>query len=463
MRDDAAAGWLHSELLLGITWYSVLMSLLALGLVALSALATRLLLRHLAHRPPERLPPAAQPALRAAGAPLLLAIWGYGTAVALTPLLEHLARPDGSNPALAVAWLVARASVVAGVLWLCVRLTVHFNRRLEQWAQAQTGSFDRFVIPLLARSLPVALPIIALFLSLPLLALPTRWESFAANGAAVLLIVAVAWTLVQLAGTAEKLVLHRFRVDVADNLRARSVHTQVSVLRKVLVVLILVFAAASVLMVFETMRQFGTSLLASAGIAGLVLGFAAQRVLGNILAGFQIALTQPIRLDDAIVVEGEWGWVEELTLTYAVVRLWDLRRLVLPITYFIEHPFQNWTRTSASLIGSVYLYLDYATPMEALRAELLRLCEQHADLWDGKVCALQVTDTREHVIEVRALASAASGGAAWELRCRIREQLIAFLHRNYPDSLPTWRTLLRNGRPDGPTLRGAAGDQPGRA
>jgi small-conductance mechanosensitive channel len=171
------------------------------------------------------------------------------------------------------------------------------------------------------------------------------------------------------------------------------------------------------------------------------LGFAAQRSIATLLAGFQIALTQPIRVDDVVIVENEWGRIEEITLTYVVVRIWDLRRLILPITYFIEKPFQNWTRSSAEILGTVFLHVDYSVPVNELRGELTRILHS-SSLWDGKVNVLQVTDSKEHTLEIRALASAANASLAWDLRCEIRERLVEFLQRNYPGSLPRIRAVL---------------------
>src|SRR5688572_32095941 len=169
-------------------------------------------------------------------------------------------------------------------------------------------------------------------------------------------------------------------------------------LKKIAVGIIALFAIASMLMVFQPVRQLGTAMIASAGVAGIVIGFAAQKSLATLLAGFQIALTQPIRIDDVVIVEGEWGRIEEITLTYVVVRLWDLRRLVVPITYFIEQPFQNWTRTSADIVGTVFLYVDSTVPVDSLRGELTRVLKA-SRFWDGKVSVLQVTDAKEHTLE----------------------------------------------------------------
>lgn len=233
----------------------------------------------------------------------------------------------------------------------------------------------------------------------------------------------------------------RFDIAARDNLQARKVHTQMRVFEKVLIVVIFIIAGAAMLMTFERIRHLGVSIFASAGIAGIVIGLAAQKTIGTFVAGIQIAITQPIRIDDVVIVEGEWGVIEEITLTYVVVRIWDLRRLVVPITYFIEKPFQNWTRVSADLLGTIYLHVDYRVPVEALRRELQRICE-NSDLWDGKVCGLIVFEARPQTLELRALISAANSGNAWELRCLVREKLVEFIQREYPQHLPRFRAEL---------------------
>jgi len=165
---------------------------------------------------------------------------------------------------------------------------------------------------------------------------------------------------------------------------------------------------------------------------------AAQRTIATFIAGLQIAVTQPIRVDDVVIVENEWGRIEEITLTYVVVRIWDLRRLVVPITYFIEKPFQNWTRVTADILGTVFIYVDYTVPIESIRAELQRILKS-SELWDGKVCVLQVTNTSERTVELRALMSAADASTAWSLRCQVREKMVDFIQKNYPDALPKLR------------------------
>jgi small-conductance mechanosensitive channel len=216
--------------------------------------------------------------------------------------------------------------------------------------------------------------------------LPAGFDAAARKMIVVGLILMTAWLVFQLVQVSVAVLLKRHPVGAGDNLKARTIHTQVIVLQKVVNAVVGVFTLASVLMVFDTARQFGATILASAGVAGIVVGFAAQRSIGTLLAGFQIALTQPIRVDDVVIVEGEWGQVENITLTYAVVRIWDQRRLIVPITFFIENTFQNWTHTSAELVGSVFVHVDYTMPIDSLRAELTRVLHA-SSFWDGKVNA----------------------------------------------------------------------------
>lgn len=255
------------------------------------------------------------------------------------------------------------------------------------------------------------------------------------------LLVSVIVSAIKLIYVIEETILHHYEVDVKDNLRARQVHTQVKILRRIAIVFIIILAVGGFALSFETFRKLGTGILASAGIIGLVIGFAAQKILGNLLAGIQIAITQPIRLDDVVIVENEWGRIEEITLTYVVVRIWDLRRLVLPISYFIEKPFQNWTRISADILGTVYLYLDYTVPVEKIRQKLKEIL-QNSDDWDNKVNSVQITNTNEKTVEVRALMSASDASLAWDLRCEVREKLVDFIKEQYPDSLPQSRVQL---------------------
>lgn len=259
----------------------------------------------------------------------------------------------------------------------------------------------------------------------------------------------VAWAVQTAVDIWINLYLRRFRLDSEDNLLARKHVTQMRILRRTINLLIVVVAISAALMTFESVREYGVSLLASAGVAGIVVGLAMQPVLKNLFAGIQLALTQPIRIDDAVIVEGEWGNIEEITSTYVVIRIWDLRRLIVPLAYFIEKPFQNWTREEARLLGAAVFYLDYAAPLDEIRAEVDRIAKASSN-WDGKVTVVQVTDLREWVMEVRVLASAPSSGRAFELRCEIREGVISFLREHYPEALPCLRLdPARNPTKDG--------------
>ncbi len=285
------------------------------------------------------------------------------------------------------------------------------------------------------------LPLIAVLAVLPFLPITAFALSTTRHAVAIGLIAAVAWLAVAMIDVFEDLVGARYTVDVADNLSARRIQTQVKVLRHIAVVLIVIVAVSIMLMTFPDIRHVGESMFASAGVAALVAGLAARTTLTNLLAGIQIALTQPIRLEDVVIVEGEWGWIEEINTTYVVVRIWDLRRLVVPLSYFIEKPFQNWTRTTANLLGTVFLYTDYTVPVEEIRQELHQIL-QSSGMWDGKVWGLQVTDCSERTMELRALMSAPDGSSAWDLRCYVREKLIAFFQEHHPHSLPKVRAEL---------------------
>ncbi len=262
---------------------------------------------------------------------------------------------------------------------------------------------------------------------------------------ALLIIGCLTWLAMRLLRGLEQAVRLKNPVDVTDNLRARQIQTQSRVLLRTLGFFVLLIGSAGMLMTFPAARQFGASLLASAGLAGLAVGFAARPVLANLIAGIQIAITQPIRLDDVVIVENEWGRIEEITGTYVIVRIWDDRRLVVPLQYFIEKPFQNWTRRNSSIIGSVFLWVDYSLPLEPVREELRRLCGEVPELWDGRVIVLQVTDTSEKSIQLRVLVSSPDSSRNWDLRCHLRESLICFIQRRYPDSLPQLRADLRVG------------------
>ena len=260
------------------------------------------------------------------------------------------------------------------------------------------------------------------------------------------IILTVAWFLIILLKVIKVQMLRKYDVDTEDNLKARKVYTQFMILENIIIFIIVLLAVSIALMTFESIRSVGVSLLTSAGIAGIIIGLAAQKAIGTLLAGIQIALTQPIRLEDVVIVEGEWGKIEEITLTYVVVRIWDKRRLVVPSTYFIENTFQNWTRQSADILGTVFIYTDYQVPIDKLREEQTRLLEA-TPFWDKQVNVIQVTDATEKTMEVRLLVSAKDSSTAWDLRVYLRENMLKFIQENYPESLPKTRISIPTEKP----------------
>lgn len=350
--------------------------------------------------------------------------------------------------AAAIALALIGHTALFGVLRRVGRPSIIFSTILEY---VLTPS--RLVLPLLAMQFVLA-------------SAPTdlHLRTITAQACTIMLICTMTWTVMRVvAGIGEGVVRLHPATD-SDNLHARGIQTQTRVLTRTVKLFVLVVGAASVMMTLPELRQVGASLLASAGVAGLVAGIAARPVLGNLIAGLQIALTQPIRLDDVVIIENEWGRIEEITATYVVVRIWDERRLVVPLEWVIQNPFQNWTRTDSQLLGTVFLWLDYRLPLAPLRTELERICKS-APEWDGRVALLQVTDTSERAIQIRALVSAEDASKAWDLRCRVREALIDFVQREHSAALPRIRAEVETSEGcdtsaprSHPTARGSAVD-----
>jgi small-conductance mechanosensitive channel len=334
-------------------------------------------------------------------------------------------------------WLIAAAVLAAAIglalaahfalFFLAERLFRRNGKNTEFSFTKRAKKPARFIFPLLA-----------LIIAIPLAPLPEHLKSTLQHALGLAVIASAGWAVVILAELAGDIVFTRFTMDSPDNLSARRIRTQTQVLQRIVILTVTIVTVAVMLMTFPAVRHVGMSLLASAGLAGLVVGMAARSTLSNLIAGIQVAITQPIRIEDAIVIEGEWGWIEEINTTYIVVRLWDLRRLIVPLNYFIDKPFQNWTRTTADILGTVILYVDYTVPVQALREELHRIL-QSTDLWDKKNWALQVTDATESTVQIRALMSARNAPSAFDLRCYVREKLLQYLRDSHPLALPTKR------------------------
>jgi small-conductance mechanosensitive channel len=284
--------------------------------------------------------------------------------------------------------------------------------------------------------------ITCLFLVLPFV--PSELAAFLGQpvhqALAMALVLAMSWFAVGAVYIFEGALLRRYDITVENNIRARQVQTQMVIFRRLMIGFILVLTVGCLLWTFHDERiwKAGTGLLASAGIASLILATAAKSTASNFLAGLQIALTSPIRIDDVVVVQDEWGKIEEITSAYVVIAIWDQRRMIVPLSYFIENSFTNWTRNSADILGTAFIYVDYSVPVEAMRAQLKEIAES-SPLWDKRVCGLQVTDLKEKTMEIRCLVSSRNSSESFDLRCEVREQMIAFLRDNYPDSFPRMR------------------------
>jgi small-conductance mechanosensitive channel len=356
----------------------------------------------------------------------------------VTQVLAHI-------PAELTALLVIGGSLLLG--WL---LKLGLFRLLRAYERRTGSALAGSVVRHLGRPAALFVPVLLLAVLLPLAALAPGPLEVMRRFVSMASISTFAWVLMRAIDVLEDLVLAHYSLNQVNNLPVRKLLTQLQFVKKIGVSLIFFVALALVLMSFATVRRIGAGLLTSAGIASVIVGFAAQRSLSNLLAGFQLAFTQPIRIDDVLVVEGEWGRVEEITFTNVIVKIWDERRLVLPLDYFIEKPFQNWTRTSSQLLGTVFLYADYTIPVEAVRAELARIVAA-TPRWDQRVCVLQVTDVKERTLELRALVSAADASTAFDLRCEVREKLVAFVQQHYPECLPKTRTVVDMPGPVSPT------------
>ncbi|WP_345231560.1 mechanosensitive ion channel family protein [Olivibacter ginsenosidimutans] len=326
-------------------------------------------------------------------------------------------------------------SILIGILIKSILVPIVKHQSQKQEA---TYSFIKSIIKHFNKILTVFIPILIFSALLPLMQLTASTRLILSKTTEILITLCFSIVIIRILRVSEDYLYHRFDMSKENNLRERKIRTQMVFIRKLLITLIVIITIAIILLNFESMRKIGAGLLTGVGIGGIIIGFAAQKSLGNLLAGFQIAFTQPIRMDDVLVVEGEWGKVEEINLTYVVVNIWDKRRLVLPINYFIEKPFQNWTRTTAEILGTVFIYTDFTIPIENLRQQLTELLKQNR-LWDGKVNVLQVTDLREQTMEIRCLMSCRNSGQAFDLRCYIREEMINYIKTNFPEALTKTR------------------------
>jgi len=336
--------------------------------------------------------------------------------------------------------IVVLAIAIGLIVKFIIKAILNYNKKHSDY------SLFRSIVTHFSGPMNHFVPLLVLNLVEPMMVLSARYDAIVARTAEIALTISFAIVLISAINIFEDYIYHTYNLNKEDNLKERKIRTQMQFVKRLLASVIIFITIAIILLSFDNVRKIGAGLLTGVGIGGIIIGFAAQKSLGNLLAGFQIAFTQPIRIDDVLVVEGEWGRVEDITLTYVVLNIWDQRRLILPINYFIEKPFQNWTRSTSEILGTVFLYLDYNTPVDVLRIEFDRLLAT-TNLWDKRVKGIQVTDAKTNCIEVRVMVSASNSSKAFDLRCYIREGLVKFIKDNHPESLPLNRVIINNTDP----------------
>jgi small-conductance mechanosensitive channel len=356
-------------------------------------------------------------------------------------LLSRIERTFGWLP----QWVLGLGLVVGAIL--VALLVQDIAARLIKRAIGPNRPAIRTFLERIAGPARLALCLAGVALVLPLAPLSDALRDQLTHFFVVAVIALIGWITMRAVDMSAARYLQHFRMDVEENFLARKHITQVRVFKRVTDTLVVVIAVSAALMTFDSVRQYGVSLFASAGAAGLIVGFAARPLLSNLIAGVQIAITQPIRIEDAVIIENEWGWVEDIASTYVVIRLWDWRRMVVPLSYFIERPFQNWTRDTQSLIGTIILHVDYGADVPRIRRRLEEIARE-CRLWDGAVVNLQVVDTNPHTIELRALVSARTAPQSWDLRCEVREKLVAYLREEMPEAFPRERREFSHANPD---------------
>ncbi|MBV8143274.1 MAG: mechanosensitive ion channel [Verrucomicrobia bacterium] len=364
-----------------------------------------------------------------------------GAFFASVPLLPHIGLALGGFPTFAIAAKVAHLGLFATGIGFCLRIVRLVRQWLNDFVNRPSVRWYYSAFPVVGEALFYNLILFACWTTIYILDLPNPIERAGFKMVSIASIIVNILLLIRSVLAVEAMMTSRSEMLKYDAYKKRRMETSVQLIRRLLVFILVVVGIAATLMNIKEVRQLGAGLLASAGVAGVIAGLAAQKSLSTIIAGLQIAIMQPMRIDDVVIVEGEWGTIEEITLTYVVIRVWDQRRLVVPITYFLEKAFQNWTRNSSDLIGVVFFYADFFIPVQEVRAEAQRIVEA-STRWDKRVFVVQVTDFRSDCVEIRILASAENSPTLFDLRCEIREKILLFLQNQYPGSFPRVRTAL---------------------
>lgn len=368
------------------------------------------------------------------GFPLLIVVIAYVATLLLATSLNPYAHVMGN--------LLLPIIVIIAASWFSFRVIDAVLAKFKGNGN-KSAQIAMIILPVVKTMLKFVIAIILINILLPSFNLPEKYYTFADKSLDIILISLITWIILKTTSILENVITQHYIMLSDNKITPRIIYTKIRIIKRIADSIIILLAVAIALLTFDSVRRLGVSLLASAGFASVVLGIAAQKTLATFFSGLQIALTQPIKINDLVVVENEFGSVEEITLSYVVIKLWDQRRLIIPINYFIEKPFQNWTRTSTELLGTVYLYMDYNISINAIREEFKRLLAK-SPFWDGKKSELEVTDCKEKTLELRVLVSAKDTGDLWNLRCTIRESLITYIQNNYPQSLPKLRIITES-------------------
>jgi small-conductance mechanosensitive channel len=441
--SESLGPWSKHNLFLQITPAKIILGLLSalfvLAILQIFRLVLAAVHRRQRNEPSERFWVGG--ILRALRKGLGIFFWITAVFLFLSPLLPHIAIGLQNEGVFHLVSKLTELGYFAALIVFCYYLVHLIDSWLTIRAQREPRQWYYPAFPFLGKLLFYNFILLSLQLCLNLLQLPGSAQALGTKLVSIASAIINCVTLIQMIRAVEDILVSRTSLRDHDIYKLRSFRTRLQVLRRLLVFMVIMISIGVILMNIDGVRQVGTGLLASAGVAGVIFGFAAQKSLSTIIAGLQIALTSPMKIDDAVIVEGEYGTIEEITLTYVVVKLWDLRRMILPITYFLDKPFQNWTRTSSELIGAVFLYTDFMMPIEEIRRAGEKIVATSA-LWDKRVYGAQVTDWKNETIEIRILVSSDTAGHLFDLRCDVREKLLNFLQQRNPKGFPHVRTTF---------------------
>ncbi len=441
--------WVNVKLWRGITWLKLLASLSLIALFILIERALSAWLKAAMRKNPteEKSVLWKRLLLKAIRPPLSLLILVYGTYAGVSPLFKYFQVVEGRNVVHEMAKSLANLGGTIALIWFIYLLV----RAADVLMQTRLNAFPKLADVVVKRCrgpIQILIMLVVIRSLMPVFAQVPQLYSILTNLLSLVFIATVAWLITQAVYVASEYFESAYTLKSPNPFYARKLHTQMQFLRRLMVTLIILVAVATSMMIFDKVRQLGTSILASAGIAGVIVGFSAQRTLANLLVGLQIAITQPIRIGDIVTVEKETGTIHDIASTYAIVQTWDQRSLIVPLTYFTEKLFQNLTLASSELLGTVSFFVDYSVPIEEIRAELQRILQESPN-WDRRNWALSVAELKESSVELTALMSASDSESLGSLRGEVREKLLAFLQKNFPDGLPRFRAELDVGKQDG--------------